>query len=715
MYIKVSLLAVAVALLAATAEARVYSLQPTQTITFANPGGAFAAPKVAIDDDAAIAIMDGAGVREALLFRRDANRRWVFARTLLSVPASSRLRNELTMDFGRAAILLDDVLHIFERAPSGDWVESATAGTPRAAGGLSISSSVIMAGRLGCNDDIDVFEKSRGSGVWRITGRVAGAPGACDGATFDQNSPYVIVRNPGEEARVHVRNGEFNWPQVATFSAPAGVTLGDGPHSANGIWAVFDGGATFRTVNFDLSQWSYHGQLRALNYANGPGAADPHFRIGYMTTLASLGHPRETRHVYVYRETENASDLEHHAVLHTPGDAAFADIAALLAPFTVVASGLDADGGRFISFFELPTDPSATAYANDFTTHDPAAWQQTPGSQFALASIGGNAVYRQSSLAGEAQAHHAGIDWRLQQSVEADITPTAVDGPDRWVGLAVRYLDANNHYYVTLRSSNVIQLKRKVAGVFTTLAEAPLPFSLGTRRHVKLIVNADVLTVFVDGQQRLLARDAGLTHGSIALLTYRARADFDNVYASPTVPFNLALKDFTDLFDPGRPFSVSGGNWTPVEGPGGEIAGRAQTSTTGDARAIIGTETDDQSVAARLRLDRYNASPQGAWLGLFARWRDARTHYYLALRSTNRLEIRKQVNGAITVLASVPFTATPGRFYDLKFTALRDELHAYVDGRLVAQALDGDIATGQYGLGTYRTAATFQRFEVDQP
>ena len=116
-----------------------------------------------------------------------------------------------------------------------------------------------------------------------------------------------------------------------------------------------------------------------------------------------------------------------------------------------------------------------------------------------------------------------------------------------------------------------------------------------------------------------------------------------------------------------------------------------------------------------MRLDAYGSSTAGAWFGLMARWVDARTHYYLTVRSTNRLEIRRQVNGSTTVLASVPFTATPGRYYDLRLTVLADELRAYVDGALAAQANDSQIPTGAYGIGTYRAAATVQQFVVDQP
>jgi hypothetical protein len=700
---------------AGSADARVYSLRNSQDFYFPNPDGERPPPKVAIDGESAIAIMETMSGREALLFRRNSSTGlWALQRTLFSVPASSPARSELAMANNKAAIMLDPVLRIFERNSTTDeWTESATAGTPQPAGGVAISGAWILTGRSGGNCDVDVHEKSAGSGVWRITGRIQGAVAQCTGRIdFDIDRNLAMVRNPNSELRFYRNSGGTSgWPQVASFTPPAGVGLGTGPLSLWALTAIAQGGAVFHGDSSD--SWSYVSTLRALNYANGPGATQVIWRDAVALTQSQLGHPREDAHVYVYAPTSPSfTAFDHSAVLYTPGYASSSDVSLR----NVVAVSTDFDNNPIVSFFTLPSPLRAPpAYANDFTTHDPTDWQQTPGSQFARVASGANFVYRQSSLAGQSEAVYTGADWPVQQSIEADITPTAIDGADRWVGLAVRYVDTNNHYYVTLRSSNRIQLRRKIDGAFVTLADAALPFSLNTRRHVKLVVNDGNLRVDVDGVQRLGIVDRALTRGTVALLTYRARADFDNVYASPTVPFNLSYKDFTEVFDPGRPFTREGGTWDFSEDPGTFVVSWSQLSTAGDARAFIGTPTDDQSVEARVRLDTYGSSAQGAWFGLLARYVDANTHYYLTVRSTNRLEIRKKINGSNIVLASVPFTATPGQFYDLRLTVLRDELHAYVNGALLAQAHDSQIASGQYGIATYRAAASFRRFVVDQP
>jgi hypothetical protein len=41
-----------------------------------------------------------------------------------------------------------------------------------------------------------------------------------------------------------------------------------------------------------------------------------------------------------------------------------------------------------------------------------------------------------------------------------------------------------------------------------------------------------------------------------------------------------------------------------------------------------------------------------------------------------------------------------------------NELHAFVDGQLVATALDDSLPCGKYGMGTNRAVATWQDFDV---
>lgn len=699
------------AALVAHAQTRVHTVRNTQAITFPNPDFSLAPGRVAINGDFAIAIEDYGSLRLARPYHRAATGQWQGGEALFAVnPApSDAFKDDIAMGDGFAAIRIGELLHIFER--SGETWSAAPSESPiRGAPGLAISGRRILVARPGCNYDADLYEKSASSGAWRVTGRIRGAAGACNdhGAQLDLDGDVALVLNSASEIREYRRNGSVvQWPQVGTITAPSGVSFDFGAPTLRGDIAFTYAGHYFRRAG---SAWTYLGRVVPLDSANFTDVGRADYRGGLLLSLSTYGEFHANTFPYLYQQNASGG-FDQVAALSTIGSSAYVDVSGNRA---VVASQ-DYGGDNLLEFFDLPVPLLApAAVTNDFEAQDVSGWQQTSGSQFALASSGGGTVYRQSSVVGTSTATLTASDWANSQSVEADIKPTAFDGSDRWVGLAVRYIDADNQYYVTLRGSSKLQLKRNVAGAFTTLAETTLPVTLNQTYRVKLQVDGARIAVHVNGGFGIGATDTSLTHGRAALMTYRARADFDNVFVAPTESFNLAYKDFGD-FDWGRRFTTDGGNWTIVDQQGTPDIAFAQTTTDGNARAYVGTATGDQVIRSRARLDLYGSSAQGAWFGLLARWHDAGTHYYLSVRSNGRLEIRRVLNGTISVLESVPFTATPGRYYDFKFSVIGNELHAYVDNVFVAGAIDNGIAEGQYGLGTYRAAATWQNFFVDQP
>lgn len=702
---------------AAGAQTRVHTVHSVQSFSTPNPDFELQAGKVAIDGDFAIVIEDHETERTARLYRRLASGAWEPAGALLTVSSSGSpyaYIDDLAMADGIAAIRIGSVLRIFERS-GGGYVESATAGTPTGAPGLAISNRRIAAARRGCNYDAAVHQKSSTSGVWNITGSISGAAGECNnhGALLDLDGDVALVLNSPSEIREYRRNGTATvWPQVGTIAAPANVSFGFDAPSLSGDTAFVADGHYFRRTG---STWTYQRQLEPLDSAAGAYLLDAQIRDGKVLSLTTFDQPEVRAYPYVYVRNA-AGGYDHVAVLSTlgaGGGQGFADVSGNRA---IVASSEQYDGTHYIQFFDLPTPLVApAAIANDFEQRDVAGWRQEPGSAFAPADAPAGVVYRQSSVVDKSTALLDATDWPNAQSIEAEITPTAFACADCWVGLTVRYVDANNHYYVTLRDSNTIELKRMVNGVFTTLRSLAMPVTPNAKYRVKLIANGPQITVLVDGGFRLFAIDSALTHGRAGLMTYRARADFDNVYAGSTAPFNVANKDFS-RFENGRDFTYQGGTWELIDQPGyPDDVAFGQTSTSGDSRAFVGSVLADQEIRARMRLGAYGASPNGAWFGLLARWIDARNHYTLTVRGSNRLEIRRQLNGVSTLLRSVPFTATPGEYHDYRFVVVDNELHAYVDGVFVAGAIDGAIARGQYGIGTVRASATWQNFIVDQP
>jgi hypothetical protein len=694
------------------AHARTHTVQLTQYLLSPSPDYTFFGQRVAIDGGSIIALADRPGGRVALWYRRGTDGKWTFQRKLLDVTAApEQLRNGLEMKNGIALIqLVAGTTTVWESAPN-DWVQGRIAAAPSPPSSFAISGNRIIAGLENC--DSLIYEKAADGG-WTVAADLGGASDPCNGhgAQVELNYDYALVRIPNDsQVRVYRRNGvTLQWPKVSEFPLPNATGLTFGPMALQKTVAVSPGSGIFRRTG---STWNYEGQLQPIDYGNGTGhAGQVEYRDSVLLTTESWSEMHAYSKVYAY--VENASGgFDHVGILETPGFTQDTDISGS----TVVAGTEDIGGEPFVSVFTLPTPLRApAAITNDFNAHDASDFQQEPGSQFALAGNVYNYLYRQSSTNGESIAVLNDSDWRNYQAIETDVTPTAFDGADRYVGLAVRYVDAANNYYVTWRSSGVLALKRKINGVYVTLAEKPEPLALNVKHRLRLSIDAgNNLEVQIDGFQQLFGHDTQLTHGKAALLTYRARADFDNVYASPTALVNINYNDWVFYwYGFGRPFTTLGGNWqiTGQDDP----EGMSQTTTTGLALAYNGvSDVDDQEIRANIRLDSFAGSQSGAWFGLLARYVDERNHYFLSVRSSNQLQIRKIVNGVTTVLKAVSYTAAPGVMHEYTFSVVGNELHAFVDGELVATALDDSLARGKYGMGTYRAAATWQDYVADQP
>jgi hypothetical protein len=137
-------------------------------------------------------------------------------------------------------------------------------------------------------------------------------------------------------------------------------------------------------------------------------------------------------------------------------------------------------------------------------------------------------VYRQEDLTGGAQLLTANT--YHDQIVEADLRPIAFSGADRWIGLATRYVDANNYVYVTLRNSNTLQIKKLVNGAIQTLASMPFSVAANATYRVRLETVGSRIRAYVNGEQRLEASDTSNTPGAkrAGVVMYKTAAEVDN-------------------------------------------------------------------------------------------------------------------------------------------------------------------------------------------
>jgi hypothetical protein len=101
--------------------------------------------------------------------------------------------------------------------------------------------------------------------------------------------------------------------------------------------------------------------------------------------------------------------------------------------------------------------------------------------------------------------------------------------------------------------------------------------------------------------------------------------------------------------------------------------GRVSNGGITSYNAILGPAATNAEVMFTGSMSSYSYNNLGAVL----RWNDA-NNWYKAFIDGSSLVVQKRVNGAYTFLGSVPFTATPGTSYTLRFRAVGATLYAKV-------------------------------------
>jgi hypothetical protein len=367
-----------------------------------------------------------------------------------------------------------------------------------------------------------------------------------------------------------------------------------------------------------------------------------------------------------------------------------------------------------VYLYELPTNLDRPALLqDDFQDGDANGWSTMPGSTFAVVNGGTSLVYRQSNVSGNATAlwqSASGDD----QSIQVDMTPRAFNGADRWYGLVARYSDANNYYYVTARSSGVLQLKKMVGGSYTTLASIALPVAVGHTDRLRLEAIGDHVRVFVNQEPVIHVLDSDLSGGKPGLMMYKASVDYDNILFN-TNPANLAYEH--DFETAQYQWETVAGSWQRVSA-NGSIVGRQSDLTTSGARAVISSTLmthGDQIVQADVRPTTF--SGQDRWFGVMARYVDDSNYYYVTLRSSDTIWLRKLVDGVPQTFATAPLNVDLNQTYRIRLESVGTRLRAYVNDKLIVEAVDPNVPTAPStaGVAMYKVAADVDNFSLLQP
>jgi len=729
-------LALLCALCVGAVGARPITIEPLSSFGTPDPVYDGFATDVAIDGDYAIVtagrtVFDPSGdpflnadFHTAFLFRRSGTH-WNLVRRLneyqedpnFEIPVAVAMQN------GIAAVQTNRT-DIWELTPTG-WMQSLANLTLEAPGPyLSIDGGRFLSGDGGGPWSARVYEKDATS-VWRTSAvligkvRAAGSDDEFRGGPADISGAWAVVHQlDGEEDPVpesfifHDYGGTAGWNPLPYGSArpPEGATL-FGPEVAIRWPDVFvAGGDESGTYVFrEIPAQGFHlaTQIQALDSFMGSGPAHAFAKSTEFLLQNAWSHDRQAFVVNVFRRRSDLT-YEHVAVLAAKNGESLGNSIAISGRRVLVGN----NGNGLVHYFEIPATVSAPARIEDtFATGNGTGWTPSAGSQFFTAPRGNTRVYRQLNMNLVARAVLDASDFR-SQSIEAEVRAiNSVAGGG--VGLATRYQGPDNFYDVILRNTGRIQLRRMAGGTLRVLASAPFAYAPNRYFRVRLESVGTLHRVFVDGRLLLDVDSSGPTHGRAALVTDRSQGEFDNVIVSPTLHTTLYANDFED---------GSAGPWTHT-GTGlwqlwtGLSTVYYQSSIASDARASIGVPTNDQIVRVRARLNTF-ANPSGTqerWFGLMARQTDPLNYYYLSLRSSNTVSLRKVVNGSISVLASAPFTVRPATWYQLRLDAIGNHLRVYVDGNLLLEATDASLPTGNSGPVMFKAAVDYDDFLAYQP
>ena len=668
----------------------------------------------------------------ALLYQR-AGSSWNYVGTLgpvvgIADDVPDAARPGLAMR-GGVAITTFNTATIFERVGS-TWTPAPLAADIASAlngGDIEIDAGRILVPRHGCNYESVVLRKI--NGTWSIEGDFVGTSHDCGGnpnaSPQDISGNRAIVYYPADAAQqAHIRNfiyeagngwrqysvNIFGWdsyfgPQVAALGAfrantgsrergsstfyPAGLSDYEGDSAAYPLQPA--------DTYLQLDPWSttvleHAGSLFAQrNYSHDRGA--------YVYNLFRMDEAtRVSTHVATL---QSASDSNLGEAFDSDGNWAIVSGRATVNGYTV--------GDNTVRVFRIPATLEPPAVQNhDFESATAGSAWQTSGGAFSFARVGHSRVYRQGSTEGNPAAWLPASS-TTNQSLQSEVTIRELSGPNAWVGLATRRSDASNYYYITLRSSGTLELKRMAGGVFTTLASTSAPVNVNRKYRLRLESMGTTHRVFRDDRMVLRVNDSALKTGAAGIIMNRASAEYDNVIVTPSPFTTIYTRNFA---------SPRAGSWYSWEGQWQSVDGVFRQSYDGGyARTRVGADTEDQIVQVRVRPTKF-VEPDN-WVGILLRGTG-----FVTLRGRGVISLWRRTNGALEQLGARRIPVTTGTWYDLRVEVVAGITRVFVNKELQfstsadlgpTPAQGSPVPVGQVGLVTYKATADFDDFRAYQP
>jgi hypothetical protein len=662
------------------------------------------------------------------IFERNTQGSWIYAGILTVQPLIGDLRIGGTVAAVSTVRTPDtpSAITIFERGATG-WALTGTFPATNSRLVRVEDGSLYLEPQDGCTSPYQEFRKV--NGTWTQVATIGGQ--RCDRNQPDINDGRAVITHrpvdssTPEPAEVFASSRPA-WNPIGSISPPdrtpfsiwgyGGTIRGDTIYINGGYLYRNSGGAWMSAGRLlepeaELSIGSSQGKLRGnhlfLHGAERDYERPDYYEDSYYEWNVLRVYRQNTAGAFVYHARLNAD----YSVTHW----AVSDDGRQVAAAGYHVNNRGYEEVRRLYVFEIPETASFPGTRQDtFSAGNYSRWTVAAG-QFAVVQSGASRVLRQSDLTGTASAYLTDIDW-TDQAIEADMRPLEFASAGRSFGLVTRRSDAQNYYYATVRSPGVISLLRMRDGVYTQLGTAGIEdFQVGHNYRIRFESVGDQHAVFIDGFQKLRVRDKTLSHGHPGIASYRTRFEVDNVVVSGGTRVLLRQDDLYGGFLSDGWQSAIGG-W---EMPYGQTYGSylMQTDNEASARWFSTVAVGYQVVSARVRPQSYGTSGE-PWIGLAARVIDSSNYYYMTLRSSQQLSLRRKVNGQIQVLATVPQSVNLGTIYDLRLEIIGTHIRAYVNGELKIEKLDSTLSEGgggRNGLLMNKTAADVLSYVAYQP
>jgi hypothetical protein len=284
------------------------------------------------------------------------------------------------------------------------------------------------------------------------------------------------------------------------------------------------------------------------------------------------------------------------------------------------------------------------------------------------------------------------------------------------MGAVSRWTDTNNWYKALIDGTNLI-IQKKVAGALTTLAALPFPASTGTSYTMRFRTMGTTLSAKVWATSAsepvnwmVTANDSSLTsgysglrflaqNGAVATVTsYLAQVPTTTTVTLAQDTFQRSNQTYWGTASDGQTWAGDANTATnfSITNTTGQIAVGSGTAYN----AVLGPIASDAEVVFSGSMSSFNNSN----LGAVVRWTDTNNWYKTFIDGTS-LIVQKKVAGTLTTLATIPFAASTGTSYTMRFRIVGTALSAKVwatsasePSNWTATASDSSFSSGYCGL-----------------